>query len=191
MKKFLENHGIVYKRSEIKPLLSGKPFIETVRTIQRVYELEGKAEDLAEERKVILRDVFDREGIEFIPGFQGFYREVGNGYKTCIATSTLNELFKISDEQLGLTKLFKGNIFTLQDTGCTNKSELFSYAVRKLKSKKKDSIVIEDAPSGVEAARKAGIRCVALTTTFDAEKLSKADLVVDSYSQISEYLRRV
>jgi HAD superfamily hydrolase (TIGR01509 family) len=41
------------------------------------------------------------------------------------------------------------------------------------------SLVIEDGTVGVEAARRAGMRCVAVTTTHDADKLSAADLVVD------------
>jgi len=44
--------------------------------------------------------------------------------------------------------------------------------------------VIEDAPNGIEAARRAGMKCVALTTTFDRQTLSRADHVVDSFSQI-------
>lgn len=44
--------------------------------------------------------------------------------------------------------------------------------------------MIEDAPNGIEAARRAGMICVALTTTFCREFLSQAGLVVDSFAQI-------
>lgn len=39
-------------------------------------------------------------------------------------------------------------------------------------------IVVEDSTSGVEAARRAGMRCIAVTTTRAAEDLRSADLVV-------------
>jgi HAD superfamily hydrolase (TIGR01509 family) len=40
-------------------------------------------------------------------------------------------------------------------------------------------IVVEDAVAGVEAARRAGMRCIAVTTTSPASALETADLVVD------------
>ena len=42
-----------------------------------------------------------------------------------------------------------------------------------------DCIVIEDSPSGIEAARAAGIRCVAVTTTHAPDELGKATHVVE------------
>jgi len=40
-------------------------------------------------------------------------------------------------------------------------------------------IVIEDAVAGVRAAKMAGMRCVAVTTTNPAHLLSEADIIVD------------
>jgi beta-phosphoglucomutase len=44
--------------------------------------------------------------------------------------------------------------------------------------------VIEDSPFGAEAAKRAGMKCIALTTTYDREKLLRADLVVSSFPEI-------
>jgi beta-phosphoglucomutase len=38
-------------------------------------------------------------------------------------------------------------------------------------------VVIEDAVNGIEAAKAAGMRCVAVAQTFPAEMLAAADLV--------------
>lgn len=40
-------------------------------------------------------------------------------------------------------------------------------------------VVVEDAIAGVEAAKRAGMKCIAVTTTNEAEALSAADIVVD------------
>ena len=45
-------------------------------------------------------------------------------------------------------------------------------------------IVVEDAPAGVEAARRAGMRCIAITTTHDAGELTAATVVVHSLREI-------
>ena len=44
--------------------------------------------------------------------------------------------------------------------------------------------VIEDAPSGVQAAKTAGAKCIAVTNSTTAANLSQADLVCDSLDQI-------
>ncbi|MBN1437422.1 MAG: HAD family phosphatase [Sedimentisphaerales bacterium] len=46
-------------------------------------------------------------------------------------------------------------------------------------------VVIEDAVHGVEAAKTAGMKVVAVTTTNPAENLKQADLVVDSLGELS------
>ncbi len=46
-------------------------------------------------------------------------------------------------------------------------------------------VVVEDAVAGVEGARRAGMRCIAVTTTNPAARLAAADLVVDSLEQVS------
>ena len=46
-------------------------------------------------------------------------------------------------------------------------------------------IVVEDAPAGVEAARRAGMKCVAVTTTHQSDVLKYADLILDRLDEIS------
>ena len=47
-------------------------------------------------------------------------------------------------------------------------------------------VVVEDAIAGVQAARNAGMRCIAVTTTNSAEKLAAADIVVSSLNELSD-----
>jgi HAD superfamily hydrolase (TIGR01509 family) len=51
-----------------------------------------------------------------------------------------------------------------------------------------ECLVLEDAPPGIEAARRAGMRCIALTTTHPADKLAGASLVIDSLAGLDEAL---
>lgn len=50
-------------------------------------------------------------------------------------------------------------------------------------------VVIEDAPNGIQAARAAGMRVVAVATTYRREVLSEADAVADSLAEISVTVR--
>ncbi len=62
--------------------------------------------------------------------------------------------------------------------------DVFLIVAERLKLKPKNSIVIEDAPVGIEAARRAYIRSIALTTTHEKDELAAADLIVKDLSHI-------
>lgn len=49
-------------------------------------------------------------------------------------------------------------------------------------------IVVEDAIAGVQAARNAGMSCIAVTTTNPREALTDADIVVDTLEELDEQI---
>lgn len=63
--------------------------------------------------------------------------------------------------------------------------EVFLTAAGKLGVEPRRCAVVEDAPAGVEAARRAGMAAIALTGTAQREDLAGADLVVDSLRELS------
>lgn len=72
--------------------------------------------------------------------------------------------------------------------------EVFLVAARRLQLEPARCVVLEDAPQGVEAARRAGMAVLAITSSRPAEDLS-ADRVVESFAglepgQLEELLRR-
>ncbi len=75
--------------------------------------------------------------------------------------------------------------------------EVFLKAAAKLGLEPRCCAVVEDAPAGVEAARRAGMAAIALTGTADRDALADhAHLVVDSLRELSpkrtaELIRRV
>jgi len=63
--------------------------------------------------------------------------------------------------------------------------ELFLTAAKIIGIESTRCIVIEDAPNGVQAAKAAGAKCIAVTNSTTAEKLNEADLICDSLEQIN------
>jgi HAD superfamily hydrolase (TIGR01509 family) len=55
--------------------------------------------------------------------------------------------------------------------------EIFLVAARDLGVPPTQCVVVEDAVNGIEAAKAAGMRCVAVAQTFPAERLQAADVV--------------
>jgi len=62
--------------------------------------------------------------------------------------------------------------------------ELFLLAAERMGIEPADCVVIEDAPNGVQAAKAAGAKCIAVTNSTNAANLSEADLVCDSLEQV-------
>lgn len=62
--------------------------------------------------------------------------------------------------------------------------DLFLMAARKIGVDPSSCTVVEDAVNGIEAAKAAGMRCVAVATTFPAGQLGRADLVRGSVAEV-------
>ncbi len=63
--------------------------------------------------------------------------------------------------------------------------ELFLTAAERIGLPDSRCAVFEDAPDGVRAAHAAGAICIAVTNSVAREKLSEADVVVDSLDEVS------
>ncbi|MDQ4078275.1 MAG: HAD family phosphatase [Chloroflexota bacterium] len=62
---------------------------------------------------------------------------------------------------------------------------VFLTAARLLDVKPSRCVVLEDAVAGVTAARRAGMKCIAVTTTNPASTLEEADLIVDRLDELN------
>jgi beta-phosphoglucomutase len=63
--------------------------------------------------------------------------------------------------------------------------EPYLRAAESLGVKPRDCVVVENAPLGIESAKRAGMFCIALTTSLPREYLKKADVVVDTLEEIT------
>ncbi len=183
--ELLRRRGLVYDREKGKHLITGRSQIEGMIIMQEIYGLSGDPKELTEKRAGLVRELFESQ-LNFIPGFQSFYKGIRGRYRTCIATALAKELLEVIDKRLMLSELFDGKIFSIADVGYVSKPNphAFLYAAKKMDSQPQDCLVIEDAPNGIEAAKRANMRCVALTTSFKRDKLSGADFIVGSYPEI-------
>jgi HAD superfamily hydrolase (TIGR01509 family) len=183
--EFLQRRGIRYDRAAIKHLLSGRSQAEAIGLLKAKYGIEGDVPALAAERMELVRCRLE-QGAEFIPGFREFFARIRPQYRTAVATAMPADLLVIVDARLGLSKLFENRIYTLAAVNQRSQPnpDIFLYAAGRLAARPAECLVIEDAPHGVEAARRAGMKCVAITTTYDRSLLANADMIVDSFTQI-------
>ena len=64
--------------------------------------------------------------------------------------------------------------------------EIYIKTAELLKVKPEKCLVFEDAVVGVQAAKAAGMKVIAITTTHTAEELKDADMIIADYTALSE-----
>jgi beta-phosphoglucomutase len=183
--EFLKRRGFRYHRDQLKHLMTSTSPAEGVLVMQKHYGFTGDPGLLARERIEIVRSLFENE-LTLMEGFLDFFNSIKTSHKTCIATSLDQELLTLADTRLGLAGLFGRNIFTIAQVGHKGKPDpaIFLYAAQKMGSRPEQCLVIEDSPYGITAAKRAGMKCIGLATTYDRSMLKEADQVFGSFSEI-------
>jgi len=102
------------------------------------------------------------------------------GRRTALVTSTPRANIDFVLEQVGLTGAFDTIVAAEDVLRGKPDPEGFLLAAHRLGVAPERCLVIEDAPGGIEAARRAGMRSLAVTNTRPRKELTAADAVVDS-----------
>lgn len=127
---------------------------------------------------------------EALPAFPGVLELINNAllrrdFRLAIVTSASLDLSRAILES---AKVPYHKMVYVTGSEITRKKpdpELFLVAASRMGIHPAHCVVIEDAPSGVQAAKAAGAKCIALTNSASAAKLREADLVCDSLEKIN------
>jgi len=133
---------------------------------RRIQELGDRKEDLY---RRIIRD----KGIEPLPGVVALLQDLqNNGIPCAIGTSTPRANVECVLEITGLAGYFR-DIAASEDVSRGKPDpEVFLKAAVKLGAEPASCVVIEDAQVGIRAAKAAGMKSIAVTTTHPAESLA-------------------
>jgi beta-phosphoglucomutase family hydrolase len=137
-------------------------------------------------KEAIYRDVVRELGIQPLPGVREWLVALQTAGVPCvIATSTHRENITTALELLGFGEFFQGAVTAEDVSRGKPDPEVFLTAAKKLGVAPEDCVVFEDALVGIAAAKAAGMRVAAVTTTESRDKLSHADWVVDQLDQLT------
>lgn len=184
--ELFRRHNKVYNREEIALILTGMHFRDATGVINDRYNMEADLDNLVQERRQLLEDQY-RNNLAYIPGFEVFHAKLTSlGFKSCIGTASSAELLAIAEERLTVSKKFGANIFKVADVGNKSKPDpaIYLYCAEKMGTVPEKCVVIEDAPKGIQAAKNAGMFAIGITTTFAADRLQEADLIISSYEAL-------
>jgi len=109
------------------------------------------------------------------------------GLKLALATSADRIKMQANLNEIGIpASSFDATVTGLDVVNKKPYPDIYIKAAEKLGLRAADCLVVEDAVSGITAARRAGCRCLAVSTSFAAEMLSEADWICDSLANVPE-----
>ncbi len=140
---------------------------------------------LDDRKEAIYRDII-RGQVPVMPGALELMRALdGDGWRLGIGSSGPPANVKLVVEELGLGSLLSGTTDASDVTRGKPDPEVFLIAADRMAVPPPRCVVIEDAVHGIEAAHRAGMKAVALTSTHPAHTFTQADLVVSELTQLS------
>lgn len=150
----------------------------------------GDKVDLAEVvTKANLKEFYYREMIsdklEPLPGVLELIKTLkDHHFKLAVGSSGPPENVELLLTSLKIKELFDVVITAVDVKIGKPAPDVFLIVAKRLNLKPENCLVIEDAPVGIEAARRAGMNTIALTTTHNKEELVDADLILKDLSFI-------
>jgi HAD superfamily hydrolase (TIGR01509 family) len=181
-------HGIrLYKEDVQEGIGAGSKYVQYPK------EKYGLTNITVEELMVARENEFRRLARGRLRPFPGFFSLMKllkeKGIRIALASSAATEVVY---HNLSIAEIDAGLFDNIVDsTKIKNKKpapDIFLEAANNLCISPANCLVIEDAPPGIEAARRAGMRVVAVTTSLPKSFLSNADYVVDSIEDIIRML---
>jgi len=180
---FRQRHHLQMSVEEILKRTTGRNGIECVRELLGKDIPEDQAKELIGQKEADYRRIFAHDFRE-VAGFAAFVRAARErALKIAVATAgdQQNLAFVLQHLQLGLPP----DAVVRGDEGLPGKPQpdIFLAAAARLAVTPAECIVFEDAPFGIEAAGRAGMRAVAICSTHSAQELAGRHVI----AQVRDY----
>jgi len=141
-------------------------------------------EALAEEKEALYREYF-KNGVRATSGLRAFLNVLKRrNVPVALATAAPPENVRFVLDAIGFKKYFDAIIDASMVRKGKPHPEVFLKAARALGAAPERCVVFEDAMHGIEAARRAGMKVIALATTHPRRSLAHADAMVKDFTGV-------
>jgi HAD superfamily hydrolase (TIGR01509 family) len=166
---------------------SGRRIIDDIRMMREHFGWSEAEEELMEVRQRVFDEVCAAAPLELMPGAERVIRELhAIGVKLAIASSAVGSSIDAILRRFRLRDCFE----VIVDGGEVRQGkpdpESYLLTARRLGAEPRDCVVFEDSHVGVVAAKRAGMRCIAIRNPRAQQRqdLAAADVVLESFEQL-------
>jgi HAD superfamily hydrolase (TIGR01549 family) len=175
------NHGIVFAD------YIGRSDRMLLRDLIERHKLTYSTDELIQRKLRHLLKMLRDHRIEF-QDLNKILPVLASRYKLAVATSAPHVAIDVVMEVTGFRHYFQ--TLVSRDDVAAGKPDpgVYLLAAKRLGVAAADCCAIEDSPAGIEAAKAAGMTCIALVTSLPVAKLGQADRVVRNHAELRELL---
>lgn len=173
---------------ELKKRVMGTGGIISMGIMKESLGLSESPEELLEERGKIYRKLLHKRGAKPMPGLFNAIDIVNKlKFRKAIASSSRLEWIDFALRELNLVNEFPIIAYYEEVKKGKPAPDVFILALKKLELPANRCVVLEDTVVGVESAKGAKIKCIAIPNQYNRDMdFSKADIVIRSLEQINE-----
>lgn len=178
--------GLKVSEEDFKPFI-GMGENRYLGGVAEKYNLEHDIEEI-KARAYEIYDELVKDELQPLPGVIQFIEKCRlKDLKLAVATSADETKMLINLREMGFTEDdFDALINGLMVDRKKPDPEIYIKAAHAMELKAKDCLVVEDAVSGVKAAKAAGSKCLAVMSSFNEIELQEADWIVKDLKDVSE-----
>ena len=183
-KTFAKKHNISISDDEITEKFGGINREIIPEILGNEYS-EGEINEMANEKERIYREIYDPD-IHEIEGLTNLLEQLKKeGFELAVATSAPTENSDFVLDRLNIRRFFTLITTAADITHGKPDPEIYRLTADRLKISPSDCIVFEDSVRGIQSALSAGMKVIGITTTNPAHIIREANLIIDSYSDIT------
>ena len=183
---FFQRRGRAIDADEFFRTTAGRQGKEIIRSYLGEHLDDEQVLALNIEKESVYRELYGPY-LKTVAGFDALIVQAQRrGVALAVATAAPNANITFTLDGLDLRKHFGAVVGAADVARGKPHPDVFLLAAERCGVAPEHCIVFEDAPLGVEAARRAGMRCVVLTTTLPAEAFAKFDNVIHIASDFSQ-----
>jgi HAD superfamily hydrolase (TIGR01509 family) len=191
-RRLLARYGHSLDQATVDDLF-GLRSADSARLVQERFSLPLSAEGVAAEKREILWSLLRDGALRAMPGLFDLLRAVdARGLVRAVATSSGRDWASFALRVIGAEHGFAAVITSDGVRNGKPAPDIYLAAARALSLQPEACLALEDSPPGVQAAKAAGMRCVAVPNEMTAGMdLSGADWIVPSLAAVAEQLDRL
>lgn len=185
-KEFFKRRGIDYK-DELKKYVMGRSVKEVAKLYKNQFNLKASVDRIIKERLKIVHNLYKTELRPMLGALSLIKNLFESGYKLALASSSPMKLINIFLKKFKLNKYFSVQVSGFSLKKGKPAPDIYLVTSKKIKIEPQNCLVIEDAPSGILAAKRSGMWCIAVVDKRYTRKedLAKADLIVETLEEIN------
>jgi len=181
--KVFSEYGVLFDREHFNRHF-GTTNLETITSVLGNRLTPEESRVLAEKKQA----QFEQQAIRdagLIPGVRtwlAYFQQ--SGIPQAVASSNAQQFIESITARLKISAYFHA-IVSAENLASKPNPAVFLESARHIQAHPTRCLVFEDAIAGIEGAKRAGMKCIAITTTNPPDALAGADLIIPAFSALS------